>query len=439
MASARSLVPIRALALLYLFFSTACAVHNKRQVGQCGLKRWTKIGCYATDWNEPALQLSDGTLEYTRLDDLSIKSCRHHCSNFEYSGLTDGTWCYCGSSVQRPLVSDEFCNKPCAGKESQNCGGEGRMKIYKKNGFASQSSPLPSSNHVSSSIGPTSSDIPSSIQVTTTSGTLTLTTPTSSEVNSAASLPVSSSAPNMPSSTSSSTSWSSPSSSSPTAAASCRGAFRSSNYYVAAVTSCFTGFALPQFDPVSAYGCVEKAPGAFCPTTAACVSSTAPMNLVVNGDFESGVLAPWTLWSASPAIEVYMKGTIVSGEVSPHFTGGWLFKWTYNNGGGASRYWKYTSGLKLEPGARYEVSYWWYVSTTGQCNVETSAAVQGGGLNVFLKTSHLGLSAGSWTKSSQQFVAVAWFADLVIGLGSIAGGAGCTIYIDDVTVKKVVT
>lgn len=48
-------------------------------------------------------------------------------------GLTGGSNCYCGSSLpaKSDLVDDSYCDTPCDGYDTENCGGDDYWSIYK--------------------------------------------------------------------------------------------------------------------------------------------------------------------------------------------------------------------------------------------------------------------------------------------------------------------
>ncbi|XP_046549409.1 putative fungistatic metabolite [Haliotis rubra] len=86
-------------------------------------------GCYHDDRNRVLPH------EYMlNITSMTIDMCRFHCTQYGYSffGLSVGTECYCGNMIKSGFkkVPDNECNYPCAGDNTEMCGGPWRMTIY---------------------------------------------------------------------------------------------------------------------------------------------------------------------------------------------------------------------------------------------------------------------------------------------------------------------
>lgn len=200
--------------------------------------------------------------------------------------------------------------------------------------------------------------------------------------------------------------------------------------------SCFVGLNLPNYNAASAYSCVQNA-GVICATATACSTPTpAPTNIVANGGFDSGALSPWILISASGAESVL--GTSLA--IGTAYGGRYALKMAHNNAAGISlREWKQDS-LQLEPGATYAMSYRFYQSF-GQSAIKTSLRFGSSDTSslIFKTFDHFNTPAGVWTKVADQFVAPASFGTVVFGVRATQGGGPNTIYVDNITIQKVVT
>ena len=62
---------------------------------------------------------------------MTIQRCANICSDYLFFGVEHGDECYCGNTDDSFLPSDSFeCNTPCAGNESEICGGSWRINVY---------------------------------------------------------------------------------------------------------------------------------------------------------------------------------------------------------------------------------------------------------------------------------------------------------------------
>lgn len=189
----------------------------------------------------------------------------------------------------------------------------------------------------------------------------------------------------------------------------------------------------PNFRAESAYSCVQNA-GVICATTTACATpASAPTNVVDNGSFEAGVLDPWVLSSAAGS-DAILGTSVTTGRA---YRGAYALKAVYNNdAAGALRQWK--QDVKLEPGATYAATYWFYQSF-GQSAMKTRLQFIGGGISFTKTFDHFNTAAGVWTKVTDQFIPPASFGMVVFSVQGIRGGGSNTIHVDNITIQKVVT
>jgi hypothetical protein len=60
----------------------------------------------------------------------------HPGDGYRYAGLSGCGSCYCGQTVDVPLISSSSCSTPCSGDKSENCGGSSGISIYQDTSFA---------------------------------------------------------------------------------------------------------------------------------------------------------------------------------------------------------------------------------------------------------------------------------------------------------------
>lgn len=68
-------------------------------------------------------------------EELTLETCKAYCVDdrgYIFFGVEFGTECYCGDHREESStrVEDSECDMPCAGGESQTCGGASRINIY---------------------------------------------------------------------------------------------------------------------------------------------------------------------------------------------------------------------------------------------------------------------------------------------------------------------
>ena len=68
---------------------------------------------------------------------MTIEKCKYLCfmdHDYLYAGVQFAEHCFCGNKRPITLVAQSQCKKPCAGDNSQICGGSWRMNIYQNKG-----------------------------------------------------------------------------------------------------------------------------------------------------------------------------------------------------------------------------------------------------------------------------------------------------------------
>lgn len=86
-----------------------------------------KVGCFNDD-------LTDHALPYMKLesDVMTWSLCARTCAraSFNYAGLQDGRYCYCGNSGY-DKYGWSTCTTPCTGNAMQICGDETKITVVK--------------------------------------------------------------------------------------------------------------------------------------------------------------------------------------------------------------------------------------------------------------------------------------------------------------------
>jgi len=91
-------------------------------------KGWAYIGC-AYD------ALNDRTLPYRyATPSMTVPKCIDHCNGkgYTFAGLQYGEECWCGNTVAPGKLGAMKCTMPCAGDDTQFCGGPVKLSLYKK-------------------------------------------------------------------------------------------------------------------------------------------------------------------------------------------------------------------------------------------------------------------------------------------------------------------
>ncbi|KAH0499309.1 hypothetical protein TgHK011_006512 [Trichoderma gracile] len=104
---------------------------------------WQSYGCWVDGVNGRILnkQLPDDA-------DLTLESCAQACSSQGYTiaGAEYSRQCFCGNNIVNggaKAANQADCNTPCAGDDSEICGGGGRMSIISKGAPAIEAPPGP--------------------------------------------------------------------------------------------------------------------------------------------------------------------------------------------------------------------------------------------------------------------------------------------------------
>jgi hypothetical protein len=168
-------------------------------------------------------------------------------------------------------------------------------------------------------------------------------------------------------------------------------------------------------------------------------ATATPTPLVPNGGFETGDMTPYILRPEYSAGQSSANAVIAVTDEKAH-SGTHSLKFVYN----ALDYHNslYTQrGIKLEPGATYRLSWWWWstsnLSQTGMIFRLDYTDIQSDALraNTWLPA---GQPVGTWVQSSFTFNAQASFSMLTFALTADKGtGVKNVLYVDDVELTRI--
>ena len=67
-------------------------------------------------------------------DYMTTEKCKNFCfgKNFHFAGVEYADECYCGNKRPSNEKPSSECNSPCAGNDTQICGGACRINVYEK-------------------------------------------------------------------------------------------------------------------------------------------------------------------------------------------------------------------------------------------------------------------------------------------------------------------
>ncbi|KAI7223969.1 general substrate transporter [Hortaea werneckii] len=93
------------------------------------------LACYNDSVTNRTLQ--GAYLFGTSLQNLTLERCATFCDDFQYFGVEYAQECYCGSQLLNNAIQQDpsSCSAPCAGEETQNCGGYNRISVYQNRNF----------------------------------------------------------------------------------------------------------------------------------------------------------------------------------------------------------------------------------------------------------------------------------------------------------------
>ncbi|KAI7539437.1 hypothetical protein KC331_g9757 [Hortaea werneckii] len=93
------------------------------------------LACYNDSVTNRTLQ--GAYLFGTSLQNLTLERCATFCDDFQYFGVEYAQECYCGSQLLNNAIQQDSssCSAPCAGDETQNCGGYNRISVYRNRNF----------------------------------------------------------------------------------------------------------------------------------------------------------------------------------------------------------------------------------------------------------------------------------------------------------------
>ncbi|KAI6815373.1 hypothetical protein KC332_g10896 [Hortaea werneckii] len=121
------------------------------------------LACYNDSVTNRTLQ--SAYLFGTSLQNLTLERCADFCDGFQFFGVEYAQECYCGSELLNNATQQDpaSCYAPCAGDESQNCGGYNRISVYRNRNFTAVASS--SLSGTSSTLGVPSSSSSGAIEV----------------------------------------------------------------------------------------------------------------------------------------------------------------------------------------------------------------------------------------------------------------------------------
>ncbi|EDK41008.2 hypothetical protein PGUG_05106 [Meyerozyma guilliermondii ATCC 6260] len=102
---------------------------------------WTKGGCYKSSIKSSLSFSDDNTYQ-------SSGHCQGQCSDSAYAVVTDGQYCYCGSTEldSSDETDSSNCNTPCQGYPYEMCGGDGYFLVYSNDDVQPQAASSSSSS-----------------------------------------------------------------------------------------------------------------------------------------------------------------------------------------------------------------------------------------------------------------------------------------------------
>lgn len=107
--------------------SNLLSVYRTNFTTQVPRQDYASLGCYSEPPDSRAL---DRVLSSPKM---TTNKCLVICSyrSFAYAGLEFGSECWCGDVLNPDAApSPDSCDMPCAGNESDTCGGRGALTLY---------------------------------------------------------------------------------------------------------------------------------------------------------------------------------------------------------------------------------------------------------------------------------------------------------------------
>ena len=138
----RSLFTVSSLAACFLSTNASANIFNRNDANYPGVSPCTYpftsfdyVGCYI-DPSAPDRALAYDTQLST--SNMTVELCTASCkaNGFIYAGLEYYGECFCGDTVSGPATTQDQCNYPCSGNNSETCGGFDRISIYMDPTFA---------------------------------------------------------------------------------------------------------------------------------------------------------------------------------------------------------------------------------------------------------------------------------------------------------------
>lgn len=92
------------------------------------------LGCFVENPDADPLGVGGRDLDGAAFRDaaMTAKRCQSLCADqgFDFAGVQDGAWCFCGNGFGRFGQDGATCDVPCAGDPSQMCGGKSANLVF---------------------------------------------------------------------------------------------------------------------------------------------------------------------------------------------------------------------------------------------------------------------------------------------------------------------
>ena len=216
----------------------------------------------------------------------------------------------------------------------------------------------------------------------------------------------------------------------------CRNSFLAQATVAPEIASCLTAIASPaKFTATAIYSCVANA-NVYCQTTTLCKADAtigAPAgpvatNVLGEGGFEDAQF--WPSQTSSGADDV------ISSSVSTDMahSGTYSLKTVFSNINGDSRGW--TKNVRVTPGARYELS-WWFWSENAQASTVMRTQFTNGAASFVYDVATLGQPTGQWVRTSKTFTPMATSATVYFLIYGNKQAAANRFYVDDISLIQI--
>lgn len=77
------------------------------------------------------------TATYFTNDTVTPETCAQYCESYEFFGLEDYNYCFCGDQVENGQgpISSAQCDNSCNGAPLEQCGGQWALALYQDEAF----------------------------------------------------------------------------------------------------------------------------------------------------------------------------------------------------------------------------------------------------------------------------------------------------------------